>query len=317
MTQAVWDPVDGEAKATMPEPMEYRKHPLEGFVRSLSGPMILLALVGFGIGIAAMSFGWLSEIWGVIGFGMFAFGLCFVLFGSGLTQMGKNQRALIANAIRASGFVGGTKMDEAKIRRLAERIKSLLVLRVGGSVPIILEYELWGKTQKDVPFWMGMSLTTSTGGQRSKANVSHDATSSHGEFAMFIVAYRLDRDTRIHAEIMPEFATAKGPLDKDVKTESTEFNAKFNIRLRKEDGKDVGEGVSSAALLQVLTPATQATLIGLADTYAARVIIDRDTVFFGGYRNFQTTDHTALERLLTKAIEDFAEAATAFKRYAE
>lgn len=317
MMQTVWDPLEGEAKATAPEPLEYRPHPLEGIVRSLSGPMILLALVGFGIGIAALSFGWLTQIWGFIGFGLFAFGLCFVLFGTGLTRMDKNQRALIANAIRASGFVGGTKLDEAKLSRLAERIKSLLVLRFGASVPILLEHELWGKTQADVPFWMGLSLMTSVGGQRSKANASHNATTSHGEFAMFIVAYRLDRDTRIHAEIMPEFATAKGPLDKDVKTESTEFNAKFNIRLREEDGKAVDEGVSSAALLQVLTPATQATLISLADTYAARVIVDRDTVFFGGYRNFQTTDHTALERLLTNAIEDFAETATAFKRYAE
>jgi len=79
----------------------------------------------------------------------------------------------------------------------------------------------------------------------------------------------------------------------------------------------VSEQQATSGLLQVLTPAFQVVLIGLAELYAARVIVDHDTVFFGGYRNILTTDEAALEALLQTAIEDFADAATAFKTYAE
>lgn len=311
MTQAVWDPIDGQTTAAIPQAAAYSAHPLAGLVRNLTGPMLLLCLLGFGVAVV-------SEAWRVYGIAAAAVGFVFILFGSELTGQTKNMRARIANATRAAGHVGGTKLVEGKLGKLAARIKPLLVLRAGASIPLVLEHELWGQTKAGVPFWMGLSLMQSQalfGGP--KARVRADPTTTHGEAAMFVVAYRLDRDTRIHAEILPEFATAKGPLDQDVKTESISFNAEYNIRLRADEGQSVAKGTSSAALLQVLTPATQATLIDLADSYSARVIVDRDTVFFGGYRNFQTTDNTALERLLTQAIEDFAEAATAFKRYAE
>ncbi|MEO0917055.1 MAG: hypothetical protein AAFY31_08745, partial [Pseudomonadota bacterium] len=311
LMQTVWDPIDGHATVAKPAAAEYTSHPLSGLVRNLTVPMLLVCLSGFCVAV-------FSETWRFYGIGAATVGFLFIMFGSELTGQNKNLRARIANATGAAGHLGGTKLTEGKIAKLAARIKPLLVLRVGGSIPIILEHEIWGHTRSSVPFWMGLSLIQSHalfGGPKAAARA--DPKTTHGEMASFIVAYRLDRDTRIHAEIMPEFATAMGPLDTDVKTESTEFNAKFNIRLRTDNGQAVAKGVSSSALLQVLTPATQSTLIALADTYAARVIVDRDTVFFGGYRNFPTTDQTALERLLTQAIEDFAEAATAFKRYVE
>jgi len=311
MTETVWDPIESQAKATVPETAGYVSHPLASLVRSLTVPMLIVCLIGFFTAV-------FSEAWRYYGIGAATFGFVFILFGSEQTGQNKNILARIANATRAAGHLGGTNLPKGKIAKLATRIKPLLVLRAGASIPIVLEQEIWGQTASGVPFWMGLSLMQSQayfGGP--KAAVRADPTTTHGETAMFVVAYKLDRDTQIHAEIMPEFVTAKGPLDQDVKTESTEFNAKFHIRLRRENGRDVKKGVSNAALLQVLTPATQATLLGLADTYAARVIIDRDTVFFGGYRNFQTTDNDALQRLLTQAIDDFAEAATAFKRYAE
>ena len=311
MTATTWDPIDGEVVATRPDEAAVTAHPLARLVRNLTGPMLLVCLAGFAVAV-------FSDAWQFHGIAAATVGFLFVLFGSELTGENRNRRARIANAAHAAGHLGGTKLPEGKIARLAGRIKSLLVLRVGASIPIVLEHEIWGKTRANIPFWMGLSLIQSQalfGGPKNAVRAGPKTT--HGETAMFVVAYRLDRDTRIHAEIMPEFATAKGPFDQDVKTESTEFNETFNIRLRSEEGEAVAKGVSSAALLQVLTPATQATLIDLSQSYAARVIIDRDTVFFGGYRNFQTTDAAALQRLLTEAVEDFAEAATAFKRYVE
>lgn len=311
MTVTVWDPIEGQVKATVPEEHGVTSSPLAALVRNLTLPALIVCLVGFFVAV-------FSETWRFHGMGVATVGFLFITFGSELTGQNSNRRARIANAARTSGLLGGTKLPKPKIAKLAARIKSLLILRAGASIPIVLEHEVWGKTQAGIPFWMGLSLIPSQaffGGP--KASVRADRTTTHGETAMFVVAYQLDRDTRIHAEMMPEFVTAKGPLDRDVKTESSEFNAKFNIRLRAENDQKTAKGVSSAALLQVLTPAAQVTLLDLADRYSARVIVDRDTVFFGGYRNFQTTDNTLLQALLTQAIEDFSEAAVLFKTYME
>ncbi|MEO0866350.1 MAG: hypothetical protein AAFY39_17630 [Pseudomonadota bacterium] len=311
MNTRVWDPIEGQVEATVPEARATTSSPWAGLVRNLTFPALLICLAGFFVAV-------FSDTWWLHGIAVATVCFLFILFGSELTGQNSNRRARIANAAHTCGLLGGTRLPKPKVAKLAARIRSLLVLRAGASVPIILEHELWGTTKAGIPFWMGLSVHESQaffGGP--KAGVRADPNTTHGETAMFVVAYRLTRDTGIHAEIMPEFATAKGPLDRDVKTESTQFNAKFNIRLRAENDQKVAKGTSSAALLQVLTPATQATLLDLADSYAARVIIDRDTVFFGGYRNFQTTRDNVLQDLLTSAVEDFSEAAVLFKTYME
>ncbi|MEL6889069.1 MAG: hypothetical protein AAFO86_10220 [Pseudomonadota bacterium] len=311
MSISVWDPISGQAIATKPTEAQVTTHPLAGLVRMLTLPMLIVCLTGFGVAV-------FSETWMFHGIAAATVGFVFILLGSKLTGEEDNRRTRIMNAAHAGGHLGGTALPKPKIAQLAGRIKSLLVLRAGASIPLVLEHEIWGTARGDIPFWMGLSLVQSQaffGGP--KANVRSGPDTTHGEMAMFVVAYQLNRDTGIHAEIMPEFTTAKGPFDLDVKTESAQFNNRFNIRLREEDGQAVGKGVGSVALLRVLTPATQVTLLELSDTYAARVIVDRDVVFFGGYRNFQTTDGAALQQLLSQAVEDFATAATSFKTYAE
>ena len=305
MSARVWDPIEGEVKAAVPQPRAITQNRFAGVLRFLSLPMLIITLAGFCIAV-------FSERLMVHGIAIATAGFVFLLFGDKLSGSSSNRAARIVNAARAAGHLGGTRLDKPKIARLAGRIRNLMVVRLGASIPLILQHEIWGQTKSGIPFWMGLSLNASrafAGGP--KANVRVDPGQSHGEVAMFVVAYKLDRDTGIRAEIMPEFVTAKGPLDRDIKTESVEFNRKFNIRLREDDG------AGKMDLLRVLSPATQVVFIGLADAYAARAIIDGDTVFFGGYRNFQTTDDRALQALLTQAVDDFAEAATAFKTYAE
>ena len=307
----VWDPIDLEVKAHPPETMAISQSTFAGLVRSLTLPALIITFIGFFVAV-------FSDSWRVPAIGAITVSFAFLLFGDQITGQTSNRAARVANAARAAGHFGGTRLPKDKIARLANRIRNLMVVRIGGSIPLVLEHEIWGNTKENVPFWMGLSLNASQaffGGP--KAAVRSNPKQSHGEMAMFIVAYKLDRDTGIRAEIMPEFVTAKGPMDRDIKTESVEFNAKYNIRLTKVDGQKVNGREPSAALLQVLTPATQVVFIGLAEAYAARAIIDGDTVFFGGCRNFQTVDDTALQGLLTQAVEDFAVAATAFKTYAE
>ncbi|MEO0917597.1 MAG: hypothetical protein AAFY31_11555 [Pseudomonadota bacterium] len=306
-----WDPILGEVKAKPPVETAVKVHWLDGLVRALNGPVLLVMLIGFGVGV-------FSETWRYYGLGAFCLGFVYFFLGDHITGATRNSHARIRNAVAANGHVGGTKIAETKIGAFAGRIRSLMVLRFGGSVPLVIDHELWGKTDADIPFWMGLSLSQSAVyGSGPSANIRTAASSAHGEFASFLVAYKLDRDTRVRAEIMPEFATAIGPLDRDIKTESTEFNDKYNIRLTMNAGEEVRTNDATAELLQVLTPAFQTVMIGLADTYAARVIIDHDTVFFGGYRNLQTTLEDELAALLKQAITDFADAATAFKTYAE
>ncbi len=306
-----WDPILGEVRAHRPSEAVVKVHRLDWVFRSLDGPVLLGMLIGFGVGV-------FSETWRFYGLGFFCLGFVYFFLGDHITGATRNSTARIRNAVAANGHLGGTRIAETKIGTLAARIRSLMVLRFGGSIPLVIDHELWGITDVGVPFWMGLSLSKSTVyGSGPTANVRTASASAHGEFASFLVAYKLDRDTHLRAEIMPEFVTAIGPLDRDIKTESVEFNDKYNIRLTMNAGKDVQTRDATAELLQVLTPAFQAVMIGLADTYAARVIIDHDTVFFGGYRNLQTTAEAELAALLKQAITDFADAATAFKTYAE
>jgi len=307
----VWDPIDGQVTAQAATTADVRPHPLDGLVRILNGPVLLAMLAGFGVGV-------LSDTWRIYGLAVFCLGFVFFFLGDRLTGATANSTARMRNALAANGMLGGTAIPQVKIGALAGRIRSLMQLRIGGSIPLVLSHEAWGKTADDIPFWMGLSVMQSAayaGGP--KANVRPEGGGAHGETAMFIVAYQLDRDTRVRAEVMPEFATALGPFDRDIKTESTEFNRKFNVRLTRSEGEPVAEQVATAALLQALTPAFQSVLIDLADRYSARVIIDHDTVFFGGYRNMQTTEEAALASLLQQAIADFANAATTFKIYVE
>ncbi len=307
----VWDPVFGRATAAKPVQTELRDQPLEKLKRFLTIPMVVVACVGFGVAVFSDAL----RIYGIVAA---TIPFVFLLLGDKISGAEGNRAARIANAAATAGYLGGSRMPRPKIARLAGRIRNLMVVRLGASIPLDLRHEIWGETKTGVPFWMGLSLNASAaylGGP--KANIPLDKESAQGELAAFVVAYKLDRDTGVRLEVMPEFVTAIGPLDRDIKTESTEFNAKFNIRLTEEDGKKSSQQHATQEVLRILTPATQVVFLGLAEPYAARAIIDGDTVFFGGYRNLQTLDDTALERLLTRAIEDFAQAAVAFKTYAE
>ena len=134
--------------------------------------------------------------------------------------------------------------------------------------------------------------------------------------AIMIAAYPLERDTGVTVSLFPEFKTPLGPLEFDIQTESVEFNNIFNIRLEAKDGEKTARTMS-AKLLQVLTPAFQATLIELAEHFSTRIIIKGSTVYFAGYKNLVSTDQTEIEHLLQVTVAAFSEAAVSFKRYAE
>ncbi len=310
----VWDPFDGEINVRAGTTKTASSTPFASIVRHLESIATLGILAGFAILFYAIITG--TNFIPGIAVVTACFGLLFG--GQAIGGLEKNRLIRLNNAVIRLGFSFGGKIADQRLSQIRHRASALFKLRVGGSIPLIVTDEFWGRTDKDIPFWAGVSVVASTsvlGGPR--ANVAIDPKTVHGETTFLVVGYSLDRDTRVHVEILPEFLTAAGPFDRDIKTESTEFNRHYNIRLTPQDGEKVDERQSTTALLQVLTPAFQATLIGLAESYAARVIIDRDTVFFGGYRNVQSTDETALAEALQTTLADFAHAATSFKKYAE
>ena len=166
-----------------------------------------------------------------------------------------------------------------------------------------------------LPVWPGaMAAESVTLFGHPKQTATAGPAAVHGDVAMMIAGYALDRDTGVGVRIMPDFVTAIGPLDRDIKTGSVAFKARFTLRMAMADGTVVGHR-TTVELLRVSTPAFQATLIDLADGFAARVIVDRDTAFVAGFRNLQTQDDTEMRGLVQDAIAAFA-AAVSFKRCA-
>lgn len=308
--QSFWDPFEGSVSPPyMRMPADSASHLSKVFVK-LQGPLFLLVFVGFIIA-------FLGKDWLVIGGALATFGIFGVIgidfFTGG--QDGRDRR--VWSAAEQLGYRYRPKIPDNRLRRIQSHIQELFKLRVGGSIPLMIDSEMWGKGEGDISHWIGIQPFDSISlfnGRGKKANTSDGG--AYGSGAMMITAYKLDRDTGIRLVLLPENLGAIGPFDRDLKTESVAFNKAFNIRVTaREDGGDLDQ--ISVQVLQTLTPAFQTTLLDLADRFSARVIVDRDSVYFGGYANLRSLDEEVLKAFLTETVSSFALAATSFKHYAE
>lgn len=307
-----WDPFE-ETISIAPEPApDYPKPIIPRWMGYLTGPLIIMALVGFVLIVA------LPEPYGfIIGGAMFMLGCSGGIFLPKWSGVIFENKIMLRNAADAMGFTYRETIPDERLEDIKGSLKDLFLLRVGGSIPLVISSEMWGTAQGNMPMWLGIAALQSQsffGGP--KQETSDGSKTSHGNVLMIIAAYELDRDTGAEIKLMPEFVQNIGPMDRDVKTESIEFNKHFNIRMRMLDGSAVPD-TATVALFQVLTPAFQTTLNGLADEFAARVIIRGDTVYFGGFRNIRTADRKVMETNIKQIVARFAEASSSFKRYAE
>ncbi len=212
---------------------------------------------------------------------------------------------------RAAGTVSDTEMSE--LQAVYRTIPELFKPRPGQPVAMTLESEFWGETTNGLPFWLGarqVDMDTTFASRQLKQDL-HGNAGNQGALLMLVAGYGLGRDTGIRAALTAEML---GDSRRDFKTESTEFNDRFHIAVRGDEG-DPAE--IEMRLLQALTPATQTSLLDLWDRYRIQIIIDGLTIYVSGYERINTRDEALLADVMPRAAEAFAAAAVSFRRYVE
>lgn len=219
------------------------------------------------------------------------------------------------------------------IERKATRVKSERALAVETLVPELTKVqvgsfagaqfdgEFWGRSTEDgLPFWVAIGEMQMEAGLAADPNLRRDAHGGKGGFGVFfslLGAYKLDRKTGIRAAIRPENLFNRGALDRDIKTESAEFNEAFHISGRGDAGK--GAPVDQD-VLRILTPATQATMLDLLKRYhTIGFVVDDDVLYFMAQDKLVGTNAhpDRIDDLLADIIAEFETAKFALKRYVE
>lgn len=196
-------------------------------------------------------------------------------------------------------------------------LQVLVKPRLGQLIPMVPKAQYWGRSAKGIPFWMIVGDIDTFDKSRTRStivqSVPRDAgdKGNRGVTYTFIVAYDLDRDSGIRAQLLAEVPGLDSR--RDLQTESIQFNRTYNISLLKS-----AEHVKcKQKLLQVLTPATQDVMLQLWDDYRAQFVFNGPTVFMGGYFSVMNTDDAVLEAHFDELLDACAEAALSFKLYAE
>ncbi|MER0240358.1 hypothetical protein ABRA89_19850 [Fulvimarina sp. MAC8] len=190
------------------------------------------------------------------------------------------------------------------------------VTAIQSAVPEFVEYggdlltalfdgnEFWGRTRENIPFWMLLWQSPALFAPRDKL----EAGSVGGGQAVgntIYTAFRLDRRTGVRIVLLPEDLTTVGTIDEDL--ESDAFNRRFRVHRDRGDAAD---------LRRFLTPVVQESFVALFDAYGVRVMLEDDVLFMAGHTNrYVAKDPHVAARELAKLVSEFAEAATALKRY--
>jgi hypothetical protein len=206
------------------------------------------------------------------------------------------------------------RLPDPFVQRVFDRVPELCHAHVGQLIPFDAPQAMyWGVTKTDIPFWMGIQMFQMDAALAAEA-IKTDAFGNRnirGKFFNIIIAYDLDRDTGIRARLLGE-AFGRDSRN-DIKTESVEFNNRFNIAITDDRQGNGGR----LALLRALTPATQATLIDLRDRYRSQLIIDGATIYFSGNDRILAEDETVIAEHFAMLLEQFAWAALSFKQFVE
>ncbi|WP_422370860.1 hypothetical protein [Hoeflea sp.] len=203
------------------------------------------------------------------------------------------------------------------------KVPELTVTRFGGFIGALFDGEFWGKSSRDdQPFWLAIGSMGMEAGLALDGNLRKDAFGGKGgagQFFSLLGAYRIGRKTSVRAVIMPENLFNKGPLDRDIKTESVRFNAAFNVSGRY---KDPARQDSDATLdvLRILSPATQDAMLSMAERYHnIGFVLDDDVLYFMAQDKLvgKNAAPEAIDKLLFEIAANFEAAKFAIKRYVE
>lgn len=203
------------------------------------------------------------------------------------------------------------------------RVPELTIMRVGAFAGAMFDGEFWGESSQDgLPFWLAIGAMNMEAGLAFNSDLRRDAfggKGGYGQFFSLLGAYRIDRKTGIRAVVMPENLFSKGPLDRDMKTESVEFNKAFRISSRYTDEARAAADPTFETL-QVLTPATQDTMLALHARYHNTGFVLHDDVLFFMAQDKLVGANAAQDRIDTQIVEiaeEFEQAKFSLKRYVE
>lgn len=196
-------------------------------------------------------------------------------------------------------------------------LQVLVKPRLGQLMPMVPKAQYWGESVKGIPFWMSVGDIDTFDKSRTRSTIAQSVPREAGDKGnrgvtyTFIVAYDLDRDSGIRAQLVAEVPGLDSR--RDVQTESIEFNRIYNISIL-ESFKHIA---SRQKLLQLLTPATQDVMLRLWEDYRAQFVFNGATVFMGGYFSVMNSDDAVIEAHFDELLEACSEAAMSFKHYAE
>lgn len=202
-----------------------------------------------------------------------------------------------------------------RLARIVRAQPGLVSAAMGG-----LDGEFWGASEADgLPLWLGINALQQNAALAADARLRRDRYGGSGAFGVLFTlvgAYKLDRDTRVRAVIAPANAADALRLREDIETESIAFNEAF--RVTAEPHRDGGS--AEAAVLRLLTPATQDVLLELLQSYRRiAMIVDGDVLFFRAEDRAvgRNAEATAMDRLLPAMLTDFERAKLSLRRYVE
>ncbi|RST85707.1 hypothetical protein EJC49_14300 [Aquibium carbonis] len=317
----VWDPFAG----TLPFERQHVAEPgegvkLPGWVNTVFGLLAIAASIAI-----VIAFFWRPAAW----FGVPALVVSVVgLFGGDLLARTAARRDRLFFRL-AEKNDWGFRLIEPQMRprkgtrrrrpvdpfaaRVYQTIPDLCRPRAGQLIPLQLQAMYWGDTEAKIPFWLGLQQyeVDATIAVETIRKDGFGGRGLQGKLFNMVVAYDLERDTGIRAHLLAEAFDRDGW--RDIKTESVEFNDRFNISIADDR---VGDG-GQLALLRALTPATQSMLIDLHDRYQAQLIIDGATVYFAGNDRIMSDEDEVVAARFGALVEQFAEAAVSFKRFVE
>lgn len=161
-------------------------------------------------------------------------------------------------------------------------VPELTKLQVGSFVGAQFDGEFWGTSSKDgLPFWVAIGAMDMEAGIAANAALRLDSRGGTGGFGVFfslLGAYKIGRETGVRAVVRPENLFNAGPLDRDIKTESIAFNEAFHVSGRATTPQGAEPEL---AVLRILTPAAQVTLLDLRERYhTVGFVVEDDVLFF-------------------------------------
>lgn len=335
-----WDPFEGEIAVETPEISSIRKGiALPIWLKRLPLPAALLALTWTMVeGFAGSSFPFVP-----VAVTTLAFGAIFLVDILENTDGRRTHRRVHIARNKGWSYTGkflewqiertpirdsdgnyerrSQRVKPPRLRKIEAHIPELTKVQAGSFMGARLDGEFWGESAQDsLPLWIAIgAMQMEAGfGNRGMRRDARGGKGGYGQFFSLLGAYRIDRKTGIRAVIRPENIANKGPLDRDIKTESVQFNERFHV-----SGRPVSAGGGndvSREVLQILTPATQATMLDLgARFHTVGFIVADDVLFFMAQDKLVGENATegGIDRLLPGMLEEFEAAKLSIKRYVE